>query len=31
MVKETLSGLEIIFIEYEICENLDYDDLIATF
>jgi hypothetical protein len=31
MVQERLSDLAIISIENEICENLDYGDLIATF
>lgn len=31
LVKEILSDLAIILIENEICENLDYDNLITTF
>lgn len=31
MIQERLSDLAIISIENEICENLDYGDLIATF
>ena len=31
MIQERLSDLVIISIENEICENLDYGDLIATF